>query len=495
MLKKILESTIIMGTSSVLVLTLDLVRVKILAVLLGPSGVGVLSILNSFHVVAATLIGLGLGTGIAKYVATFKSENNEVGIQKILSNSFQIVLLLSLTVLVISIFISSHLSNWILSNPKYSIFIIIYAISFPLAVYPTATNSFLQGLKRIKALAKINVLRTSISLLFIIPLVYFFRLKGAVISVLVITTVHLLLNKYYLRKETTRYRVLPWQPFDSDLMKKLFQYGMTSLLVGSAYYLSHLLLKITIVNSLGLEVNGIYQPIWALTMTYLTLVLSSMSAYSYPRLCELTSIRDITEELNGILRVAVLLITPIMFFLLVARKPIIQILYSSSFLDAAKYMPIQILGDFFKVLFWSVGMFLLPTKRLFAFIWLNLLQDVTLVVLAVVLVGRYQLYGITAAFTVSYLIAFLALFLYSKKQITLNLWPRNQMLLWSSFCALVAIYLCDRFLSTALYIIAVALVLGGWILLSVKKDEYLQLKDYIAEKLFKNLPFIGPSSS
>ena len=139
-------------------------------------------------------------------------------------------------------------------------------------------------------------------------------------------------------------------------------------------------------------------------------------------------------------------------------------------------------------------MFLLPTKRLFAFIWLNLLQDVTLVELAVVLVGRYQLYGITAAFTVSYLIAFLALFLYSKKQITLNLWPRNQMLLWSSFGALVAIYLCERFLSTALYIIAVALVLGGWILLSVKKDEYLQLKDYIAEKLFKNLPFIGPSS-
>ncbi|MGB2763666.1 MAG: O-antigen translocase [Candidatus Aminicenantaceae bacterium] len=494
MLKKILESTIIMGTSSVLVLALNLVRVKILAVLLGPSGVGVLSVLNNLHVVAATFIGLGLGTGIIKYVSSFNSKKNEVGVQKVLTNSFQITLLLSLVVMVPAILISSHLSNWILSDPKYSLFIIIYAISLPLAVYPTATNSFLQGLKRIKALAKINFLRSSISLLFIIPLVYFFRIKGAVISVLVITGIHLLLNKYYLKKEKARHIVLRWRPFDSDLMKKLFQYGLTSLLVGSAYYLSHLLLKITIVNSLGLEVNGIYQPIWALTMTYLTLVLSSMSAYSYPRLCELTSIRDITEELNGILRVAVLLITPVMFFLLVARKPIIQILYSSSFLDATKYMPIQILGDFFKVLFWSVGMFLLPTKRLFAFIWLNLLQDITLVVLAVLLVDRYQLYGITAAFTLSYLIAFLALFLYSKKQITLNLWPRNQILLWSSFGALVAIYLCDRFLSTALYIVAAALVLGGWILLSVKKDEYLQLKEYIAEKLFKNLPSIGSSS-
>jgi len=494
LLKKILESTIIMGTSSVLVLTLDLVRVKIIAVLLGPSGVGVLSILNHFHVVGATLIGLGLGTGIAKYVATFKNENNEAGIQKVLSNSFQIVLFLSLTVLVISIFISSHLSNWILSNPKYSLFIIIYAISFPLAVYPTATNSFLLGLKRIKALAKINVLRTSISLLFIIPLVYFFRLRGAVISVLVITTVHLLLNKYYLRKETTRYRVLQWQPFEADLLKKLFQYGLTSLLVGSAYYLSHLLLKIIIVNSLGLEVNGIYQPIWALTMTYLMLVLSSMSAYSYPRLCELTSTRDITEELNGIVRVAVLLITPIMFFLLVARGPIIQILYSSSFLDATKYMPIQIIGDFFKVLFWALGMYLLPTKRLFAFIWLNLLQDVVLVGLAAILVSRYQLYGIVAAFALSYLIAFIALYLYSKNKITLSLWPRNRKLLWSSFGALVVIYLGEKQLSSVTYIVIVVLALGSWALLSVKKDELLQLKNYITEKLLNNLPFIGPSS-
>lgn len=494
MLKKILESTIIMGTSSMLVLVLDMVRVKILAILLGPSGVGVLSVLNHFHVLAFTIMGLGLGTGIVKYVSSFKSENDEATVQKVLSNSFQIVLLLSLAALVVVISISSQLSTWIFSDPKYSLFIIIYAISLPLAVYPSTTSSFLQGLKRIKPLAKINFLRSLISLLFIIPLVYFFRLKGAVISVLVITTVHLLLNKFYLRKEKTRYRVIQWKSFNTDVLKKLFQYGMTSLLVGSAYYLSHLLLKIIIVDSLGLEMNGIYQPIWALTMIYLTLVLTSMSAYSYPRLCELTSIRDITEELNGILRVAVLLITPVMFFLLVARRPIIQILYSSSFLEATKYMPIQIFGDFFKVLFWSIGMFLLPTKRLFAFIWLNLLQDVTLVVLAAVLVDRYQLYGITAAFVLSYLVAFFALYLYSKKQITLNLWPRNRMLLWCSFGALVAIYLGDRLLSFSLNIVVVALVLGGWTLLSVKKDEFLQLKNYVAEKLLKNLPFIGPSS-
>jgi O-antigen/teichoic acid export membrane protein len=494
MLKKILESTIIMGTSSVLVMSLDLVRVKILAVLLGPSGVGVLSVLNHFHTLAVAFVGLGLGTGIVKYVSSFKHEGDEPAIQRVLSNSFQITFLLSFTVFVVFIFISSYLSNWILSDRKYSLFVIIYAVSLPLAVYPTTTNSFLQGLKRIRSLAKINVLRSSISLLFIIPLVYVFRLKGAVVAVLVITIVHLLLNTYYLRKERNRYRVTQWQSFNADLLKKLFQYGVTSLLVGSAFYLSHLLLKIIIVNSLGLEMNGIYQPVWALTMTYLTLVLSSMSAYSYPRLCELISIRDITEELNGILRVAVLLITPAMFFLLLARGPIIKILYSSEFLEATRYMPIQILGDFFKVLSWSVGMYLLPTKRLVTFIWLNLLQDILLVVFAATLVVRYQLYGIALAFALSYLIAFVAYYWSSKNQIGLALWARNRRLLLFSFSALLGIIISDQYLSLGPHIAVASMVVVLWALLSINKDEVLQLKGYISERLFKDLPFSDMSS-
>jgi antigen flippase len=494
MLKKIFESTLIMGTSSVLVLMLDLVRVKILAVFLGPSGVGILSILNHFHTVAVTFIGLGLGTGIVKYVSSFTHKGDETAVQRVLSNSFQITFILSFIVLAVSVFIRPQLSNWMLSDTRYSFFIILYAISFPLAVFPLITNSFLQGLKRIKSLAKINVLRGSISILFIIPLVYFFRLRGAVLSVIIITAVQLLLNAYYLGKEEHRYSVVKRPAFDADVLKKLFQYGLTSLLVGSAYYLSHLLLKIIIVGSLGLVMNGIYQPIWALTMTYLTLVLSSMSAYSYPRLCELESVRDINEELNGIIRVAVLLITPAMFFLLLARGPIIQLLYSRQFLAATEFMPIQILGDFFKVLFWSIGMYLLPTRRLVAFIWSNLLQDVAMVVLAYLLVDKYQLYGIAASFALSYLIGFVVLYWYTKIQMSFSLWEKNRRLLLSSFGGLLVITIGEMYLTLGQFIAVVAVVILVWALFSIKRAEVVQLRDYVSEKIFKHFPSSDVSS-
>jgi O-antigen/teichoic acid export membrane protein len=488
MLKKIFESTLIMGASSVLVLMLDLVRVKILAVFLGPSGVGILSVLNHFHTVAVTCIGLGLGTGIVKYVSSFKYTGDEPSVQRVLSNSFYITFFMSLMAFIVSFFLSPLLSRWMLSDTRYSLFIILYAVSFPIAVFPIITNSFLQGLKRIASLAKINVFRSSISLLFIIPMVYFLKLKGAVLSVLIITAVHLLLNAFYLRKEEHRYSVVKGPSFDADLLKKLFQYGLTSLLVGTAYYLSHLLLKIIIVDSLGLEMNGIYQPVWALTMTYLTLVLSSMSAYSYPRLCELDTVRDINEEVNGIMRVAVLVITPVMFFLLLARGPLIHLLYSRQFLAAAKFMPIQIMGDFFKVLFWSVGMYLLPTRRLVAFIWSNVLQDVVMVTLAYLLIDAYQLYGIAVSFALSYLIGFVALYRYTKREMGFSLWTKNRSLVLSSFFGLLVLILGETYLTVRPFIAVVVGTILVWAVFSIRRDELVQLRQYLSEKIIKHFP-------
>ena len=134
MLKKIFESTIIMGMSSVLVMALDLVRVKVLAVVLGPGGIGTLSLLNNFHTVATTVIGLGLGTGIVKYVATYTKEKDIESVQAVLSNAFKLVFFLALITSLLSCLLSPFLTKWIFEDKKFNVFLIIYAVSFPLAV-------------------------------------------------------------------------------------------------------------------------------------------------------------------------------------------------------------------------------------------------------------------------------------------------------------------------------------------------------------------------
>jgi PST family polysaccharide transporter len=476
-----------MGTSSLLVMALDVVRVKILALYLGPSGVGALAILNHFHVVVSNIVVLGLGPGIVKFISKYQSEDKDDAIQNIITTSFKVVFCLSLTALFLSLMFGSQLSVQLLGDPGHFLFIVIFACSFPMGVYPIITGSLLQGFKKIKSLAQINALRSLIALLIIVPLVYIYHLKGAVFSVLIVAITHLSLNYCYLKKEKIIYPVFKRQSFDLSLFRKIFPYGLTSFCVGSAYYLSHLVMKLIIVDALGLEMNGIYQPIWALSMTYLTLVLSSMSAYSFPRLCEISEDHLIVEELNGILRVALMLIVPAMFLLLLAREPIILLLYSRDFLSAADFMPVQILGDFFKVMWWSIGMFLLPRGRLTAFICLNLLQDVLLAGLAYILVKPYQLYGIAAAFSLSYLVALIVLYIYSKNKIKFRLWNNNRILISASFTALIILMFNEKLGSTISQVIVTVLVIGFWAIFSIKREEVLQLKRYITKRFLLNL--------
>jgi PST family polysaccharide transporter len=487
MLKKIFESTLIMGASSLVVMALEMIRVKILAVMLGPEGIGMLSVLNQYHILAYTIISLGLGTGIVKYVSTFGSEGDHNAARKVAANAFQLVFFFSIAVFVATIVMGSNLSKWLIQDQEKSHYLIIYAISFPLAVYPFIAGSFLQGLKRINVLAKIKIFKSLLSLLFIAPLVYFYKLDGAILSVLVLTIVHFALCFHYLRKENNHRKLFHWHKFDSGILEKLLPYGFASLLTGATYYLSHLLLKLTIIHSLGIEMNGIYQPVWALTMTYPAIVLSSMSSYSYPRLCELHSNKEIVEELNGVIRVSLLLIVPVMFFILIARKPIIQVLYSDSFLPCIDYMPIQILGDFFKVLVWTTGAFLLPTKRLKAFIWLGVLPDSLLVVFALILVKQYQLHGIAAAFTICFITTFVVYYLYAKREIQFYFWGRNRRLIAFSVLSIVILIAAMKYFSLISSALLIFGTISGWGLLSIKKEELLQLKQYLAEKWSKTM--------
>jgi O-antigen/teichoic acid export membrane protein len=400
-----------------------------------------------------------------------------------LAGSFRLVFGLALALAVSVMIAPAFFSKLLTGDSSYGLLIVLYALSLPLAAYATTAGPFLQGLKRVNTLARINVARSFLTVLVIIPLVYWMGLFGAALSVVIGAVIQLGLTWRAVSKEPQHYSVFVAKAFDAPILRALFQYGTTSLLVGITYYLSHLLLKMVIVSHLGLEINGIYQPIWALTMSYLTLVLTSMSAYSYPRLCELTESRAISEELNGIVRVSLLLIVPVMFALLICRRPIILMLYDTAFLDAAKYMPIQIFGDFFKVFSWALGMYLLPAKRLKWFVIVNLLQEVLMVALAYLWVDRYQLYGIAAAFAMSYIVSCLLLVWYSRRTIGFRLWRNNFWLLNLSGLTIAGVGVCVNlhtfWLKGALCSGCVIL----WAVVSVKREELGKVRLYAMQKI------------
>ena len=67
--RQILRSTSIIGGSSVLNILIGLVRVKVLAVLLGPVGIGLAGLYTSIMGTATSVAGCGLGSSGVRQIA------------------------------------------------------------------------------------------------------------------------------------------------------------------------------------------------------------------------------------------------------------------------------------------------------------------------------------------------------------------------------------------------------------------------------------------
>jgi O-antigen/teichoic acid export membrane protein len=102
-----------------------------------------------------------------------------------------------------------------------------------------------------------------------------------------------------------------------------------------------------------------------------------------------------------------------------------------------------------------------------------------------VLIDKYGLMGVAIAFAATYLSKFIIYYGCSIWQIKFSFWPRNILLIGSSLLALIVLWIAGERLSPVMNIIALALVLGIWLIFSVRKRELIQLKQYAGETIAK----------
>ncbi len=79
------------GVSTVVKLITGIIRTKVVALLLGPSGVAIIGQMNDVVMMFLTISNGGITQGVTKYIAEFRSAEDEF--RKILSNSLKITLI------------------------------------------------------------------------------------------------------------------------------------------------------------------------------------------------------------------------------------------------------------------------------------------------------------------------------------------------------------------------------------------------------------------
>lgn len=359
---EILKSTSIFGGSQVVTILIGIIRNKVLAVLLGAAGVGLISIYQSTLDMIKSVSSLGIETtGVREIAAVNEEEKDQL--HHVISIVDRWTLIFAILGACICLFFCYPISIWVFGDSSHSFQFALLSISMFFTILAAGQAVVLQGLRRISYMVKSSIVWNVCGLVISLPLYYFYRLDG-IIPVFIVVSVAMFVSAYSYRKKIDIERITV--SFDQLRRKgaSVLRVGIFIVLASILTALSFFLVRAFLTKNTGLESVGLFQAAWTITNVYLMLILKSMGSDFYPRLCTIISDNKKTGLLiNEQTYIVLIIAVPIIVLLLLCSKIALSLLYSVEFEGAASVLNWQILGTFFKVLSWPLGFILLAKGK------------------------------------------------------------------------------------------------------------------------------------
>ena len=355
----ILRSSAIIGGAQFTNILIGLVRIKMVALLLGPAGIGLLGFYTNLIQIAATVSGLGINTTGTRQIAAANAKGGTDAISLSRRALFWGSLALALTGGAIFWLASGWIARVVLADAGRSSEVAWLALGVTLTVAASSQSALLTGLRRVGDLARVNVGAGIISTVLSVLALWALGDKALVLVALLGPGVGFVLGHVYVARLAKPSGPATSLTTMAPEWREMVALGLPFMLSGLVMTLGQLLVRTILQRELGLGAAGYFQAAWAIGMMYLGFILGAMGTDYYPRLAALIrDAREATSLVNEQTEVALLLLAPVLLALLGLSPWVIALLYSAEFGPAVEVLRWQLLGDVFKVLSWPLAMVL-----------------------------------------------------------------------------------------------------------------------------------------
>ncbi len=358
--RQILRSTSIIGGASFLNILIGLARVKVVAVLLGPAGVGLIGLLVNLVTTASSVAALGLGAVGTRQIAEAAGRDDDRAVAVARRALFWGTLALSAVGALVFWLLRGVLAAQVLADPALSYEVGWLALGVGLTVAGGSQGALLNGLRRIGDLARVSVVSAVLSTIFGVGALLLWHERGILIYLLMTPVASFVVGHWYVAR-LPRVQVPP-TPL-GELARQwgtLARLGTAFMLAGVVGTAGELVVRTLVQRTLGAEALGQFEASWLISMTYIGFVLRTMGTDYYPRLTAVIQDHAAANKLvNEQTEVALLLAGPVFLAMLGLAPWVIELLYSSRFAEAATILRWQILGDILKVVSWPLGFIIL----------------------------------------------------------------------------------------------------------------------------------------
>ncbi len=416
--RQIMKATSIFGGVQIYNIAISVIRSKFIAILLGPAGMGISGLLTSTTGLIANFSNLGLNTSAIKNVAAANATGNVERVSRVVSVLRRLVWITGIIGTLFTMIFAPWLSEVTFGNKDHTLAFRLISFTLLLAQINAGQLVVLQGMRKLKFLAKANIAGNTVALLTGIPLYYFFGIQGIVPAIIVSSFMTLVFSWYFSSKVNVKTMKVDKASLFSeggDMIKMGFFLSLSSLIATSLTYL----IRIFISHKGGLAEVGFYNAGMAIIHSYVGLVFTAMSTDYFPRLSGIANDAEkASNMINQQAEVAILILAPILTVFLIFINFIVILLYSTKFLPIVGLIQWAALSTFLKAASWPISYLFIAKGHTRLFFYSEVSTNIYMLVIRVLGYLWGGLEGLGIGIVISSLIYFIQVYIIARIKYT-----------------------------------------------------------------------------
>jgi O-antigen/teichoic acid export membrane protein len=414
--RSVFKATSIFGGVQVFNIIVSLIRGKVLAILIGTSGMGLNGLLVSSLNLIERVSGLGLSESAVRDISAANNSNDKQRIQYVYTVFKHWIWLSAIIGLILTISLSPILSRLAFGDGNHAITFIILSVTFIFGALTSGIYTLLRGMRRIKDLARANISGSTAGLLVSIPIFYFFGIDGVVPAIIAASVTTYLVSIYFRSKVDIKSIKIPFR----ETFREGKQMAALGIILSVSALLStgvKFLLNAYISNIGSLENLGIYNAGQSIMEGYIGMVFTSMGTDYYPRLSAvINNPKEWNPVVNQQAEIVVLILGPIIAFILLTVPFLIKILLSSEFLPAIGFIVWASLSVLLKGIVWVSGFVFISKGDKKIYLYTQIAAIIWFLPLSILFFSLSGTNGLGISMSISYFLsAFMMLYLLKRQ--------------------------------------------------------------------------------
>ncbi len=378
----VLKYTGIFGGVQGMSIAISLLRNKLVAMLLGPAGMGMASLLNTTVSFISQATNFGISFSAIKHISEIFDSGDEERIRHFVKVVRSWSLLTALLGMLVCAAAGPDLRRFVFSGLS-ELNLLLLSPAVGLAAITGGETAILKGARRLKSLAMTQIISMVSALIISIPIYYFFGLAGIVPAIVLMAVASMLITVWY------SYRLYPLRLscnrsmlFEGFPMVRL---GIGFLVAGVMGSGAELLIRFYLSMTGGNAAVGLYNAGFMLTMTYGGMVFSAMETDYFPRLSAVNRDTQLCNQtVNRQIEVSLLIISPMLVAFIFAAQEIVPLLFTEEFNPVVPMLRVTVLALYLRALKLPVAYLTLAKGDSMSYMILEAIYDVVMVLLVIV---------------------------------------------------------------------------------------------------------------